>query len=134
MKAQVAMEYLIIIGFVALITVPLVIIFQQHSKSTSEEISSTEIYQISKRISDAAETVYYLGKPSKTTLKVYFPPGIGSIHLADNEIVFFMHTSMGTEDEIVIYSPVNISGNLTTHQGIHYISVENKGGYVWVSG
>ena len=127
------MEYLIIIGFVALITIPLVIIFQQHSKTTSEEISATEVYQISKRISDAAETVYYLGKPSKTTLKVYFPPGVESVDISGNEIVFFMHSAQGG-NEIVLYSPVNISGNVTSHQGIHYLSVENKGGYVWVSG
>ncbi len=127
------MEYLIIIGFVAIITIPLVIIFQQHSKQTSEEISSTEIYQISKRISDAAETVYYLGKPSKTTMKVYFPPGINSVSILNHEIVFTM-AIQGGENEIVIYSPVNVSGNVTTHQGIHYLSVENKGGYVWVSG
>ncbi len=132
MKAQVAMEYLIIIGFVAIITIPLVVIFQQHSKQTSEGIASAEIYQISKRISDAAETVYYLGKPSKTTLKVYFPSGIISVSVSNNEIVFRMPVS-GQEDEIVMYSPVNISGNLTTHEGIHHISVENQGGYIWVS-
>lgn len=132
-KAQVAMEYLIIIGFVTLITIPLVIIFQQHSKTTSEQISSAEIYQISKRISDSAETVYYLGKPSKTTLKVYFPPGIESINISGNEIIFWMHSSAGS-DEVVIYSPVNLSGSVSTHQGIHYLSIENMGGYVWVEG
>ena len=131
-RAQVAMEYMIIIGFVAVITIPLVIIFQEHSKKTSEEISSAEVYQISKRISDAAETVYYLGMPSKTTLKLYFPPGINSVNISDHEIIFRMRIA-GGEDEVVTYSPVNVSGAVNTNQGVHHISVESMGGYVWVS-
>ncbi len=131
-RAQVAMEYLIIIGFVAVITLPLVIIFQTHSRETTEEITSTQVYQISKKIADGAETVYYLGEPSKLTIKAYFPEGIKSISLGSNEIVFVLKKG-AKEDEIVVYTPINVTGNLSTHQGVHYISIESRGGYVWVS-
>lgn len=131
-KAQVAMEYLIIIGFVAIITLPLVIIFQTHSRETTEEITSTQVYQISKRIADGAETVYYLGEPSKITIKTYFPENINSISLGSNEIVFVLKKG-AKEDEIVVYTPINVTGNLSTHQGVHYINIESRGGYVWVS-
>ena len=126
------MEYLIIIGFVAIITLPLVIIFQTHSRETTEEIVSTQVYQISKRIADGAETVYYLGEPSKLTIKTYFPENINSVSIGSNEIVFFMKKGAG-EDEVVVYTPINITGNLSTHQGVHYITIESKGGYVWIS-
>jgi len=132
-RAQVAMEYLIIIGFVAIITLPLVIIFQTHSRETTNEISSTQIYQISKKIADGAETVYYLGEPSRITLKTYFPENINSISIGSNEIVFFMKQGEKV-DEIVTYTPINVSGNVSVHQGVHYINVESKGGYVWISG
>ena len=131
--AQVAMEYLIIIGFVAIITLPLVIIFQTHSKETTAEITSTQVYQISKRIADSAETVYYLGEPSKLTIKTYFPSDINSISIGSNEIVFRVKTTHG-EDEIVVYTPINVTGNLSISQGTHYITIESKGDYVWVSG
>lgn len=131
-KAQVAMEYLIIVGFVAIITLPLVIIFQSHSQETAEDITSTQVYHISKRISDGVETVYYLGEPSKLTIKTYFPSGINSISLGSNEIVFNVKRG-SREDEIVVYTPINISGNISTSQGVHYINIESKGGYVWVS-
>ena len=132
-KAQVAMEYVIIIGFVAVITLPLVIIFQTHSKETTSEINSAQIYQISKRISDAAETVFYLGEPSKITIKTYFPKGIESTSIGSNEIVF--KVKLGSKsDEIVVYTPINITGSLSTHEGVHYITIESKGGHVWVSG
>ncbi len=131
-RAQVAMEYLIIIGFVAIITLPLVIIFQAHSKETTEEIASTQVYQISKRIADGAETVYYLGEPSKITLKAYFPENINSVSVGNNEIVFVLKKG-AKEDEIVVYTPINVTGNISTHQGVHYITIESRGDYVWVS-
>lgn len=131
-RAQVAMEYLIIVGFVVIITLPLVIIFQTHSKETTAEITSAQIYQISKRISDGAETVYYLGEPSKLTIKTYFPSSIESVSIGSNEIVFNVRAD-GREDEIVIYTPINVSGNLSTHEGVHYVTIESKGGYVWIS-
>ncbi len=131
-RAQVAMEYLIIIGFVAIITLPLVIIFQTHSRETTEEITSTQVYQISKRIADGAETVYYLGEPSKITLKVYFPENINSVSVGNNEIVFVLKKG-AKEDEIVVYTPINATGNISTHQGVHYITIESRGDYVWVS-
>ena len=132
-RAQIAMEYLIIVGFVAVITLPLVIIFQTHSRETSDDITATQVYQISKRIADASETVYYLGKPSRVTLKAYFPSEINSIAIGSNEIVFVVDRGR-LEDEIVVYTPINVSGNLSVSQGVHYITVESRGDYVWVSG
>ena len=131
-RAQVAMEYMIIVGFVAIITLPLVIIFQTHSKETTAEITSAQIYQISKRISDGAETVFYLGEPSKLTIKTYFPKGINSVSIGNNEIVFNVRAA-DHSDEIVVYTPINVSGNFSIHEGVHYITIESKGGYVWIS-
>jgi hypothetical protein len=132
-RAQVAMEYLIILGFVAIITIPLAIIFHTHSKETTAEITSAQIYQISKRISDGAETVFYLGEPSKLTIKTYFPRNVNSILIGSNEIVFNVKAGERT-DEIVVYTPINVSGNISTYEGVHYITIESKGGYVWISG
>ena len=131
-RAQVAMEYLIIIGFVAIITLPLVIIFQTHSRETTQDIASTQVYQIAKRIADGAETVYYLGEPSKITIKTYFPPEVENASIGSNEIVFIVRRG-SNEDEIVVYTPVNITGNVSSTQGVHYINIESKGEYVWVS-
>ncbi len=132
-KAQVAMEYLIIIGFVAIVTIPLIIIFETNSKDTTDEISSAQVYQISKRIADGAETVYYLGEPSRLTIKAYLPDKISQISIGSHEISFKMRRG-SIEDDIVVYTPINISGNLSKTQGVHYISIESRGGYVWVSG
>lgn len=126
---QVAMEYIIIISFILVVTVPLLYISYTHSQDINELISTNQVDKISKKIVDSAESVYYLGAPSKTTIKVYMPKNIEQILIGNNEIVFRMHTKSGT-DEIVRYSTVNISGNLKTSQGLRRIEIQSFGNHV----
>ena len=88
--------------------------------------------KISKKIVDAAESTYYLGEPSKTSLKTYFPNKIQNITIGNRELVFFIKTKNGL-DEIVILSQVDINGTLSVSSGIHHIDVESKGSYVLIS-
>jgi hypothetical protein len=97
------------------------------------EITSAQVYQISKKIADGAETVYYLGEPSRLTIKAYFPANINSVSIGNNEIVFNVKSG-DREDEIVVYTPINVTGNLSISQGVHYVTIENKGGHVEISG
>jgi len=73
LKSQVSIEYLMIIGFVTIITIPLVFLFYKYTAESSDEIITYQINQIANKIVDAAETVYFLGKPSQTTIKVNIP-------------------------------------------------------------
>ena len=42
-KAQVSIEYMVIIGFVTVITIPLIIIYHSFIQDSNDEISSTQI-------------------------------------------------------------------------------------------
>ena len=131
-KAQVSLEYLIIFGFIAAITVPMIIIFNTHSSEINQEIISNQASYIASKVVDSAETVYYLGESSKITLRVYMPKEIDSITINNQEVVFYIRTLNGL-NEVVHYSPVAINGSLTPTSGIHNIVIESKGDYVWVS-
>jgi len=128
-KGQVAMEYVIIISFILVVTVPLLFISYTHSQDINELITSNQVDKISKKIIDSAEYVYYIGPSSKTTLKVYMPKNIENISIKNNEIVFSMHTSQGT-DEIVRYTSINITGELMISQGLRYIEIRSMGNFV----
>jgi len=128
-KGQVAMEYVIIISFILVVTVPLLFISYTHSQDINELIASNQVDKISKKIIDSAESVYYLGSPSKTTIKVYMPKNIESITINNNELVFTMHTSQGS-DEIVRYTSINITGDLMTSQGLRHIEIRSMGNLV----
>ena len=132
-EAQVSVEYMLIIGFVTVITVPLVLIYYSFTQESADEINSAQIKQVARNIVDAAESVYYFGEPSQTTLKVNIPDNVVLANLsAGYEVVFKIRTSSGRSD-IVENSPVNITGSLPTAKGLYTITVEAKSDHVEVS-
>jgi len=132
-EAQISVEYMIIIGFVTIITIPLIIIYYTFTQESGDEINSVQIQQIARNIISAAESVYYLGEPSQTTLKVNMPGNVVLANLsAGYEVVFKMQTKSG-EVDIVQNSAVNISGKLPTSKGFYTITVKAKSNYVNVS-
>jgi len=131
-KAQVSMEYLIIVGFVAAITVPLILIFNTHSTEMNEQVTSNQVEHIASKIVNSAESVYYLGENSKLTFRVHIPKKTEAVDIGNNEVVFYVKKLNGV-DEVVKYSPVPINGSISAQPGIYEIVVESKGDYVWVS-
>ncbi len=125
-KSQVSVEYTIIMGFVAVITVPLIIIYFDYTSISNDEIVSRQLMQVAQKIVDSAESIYYLGEPSQTTVKVHIPDNVynASIEL-EREVVFRVKTRNGLSDIIQI-SNVNITGSLPSTQGIHYITIKAK--------
>lgn len=131
-NAQVSMEYVIIVGFILFITIPLILIFYEHTSSTNDQVITSQVDMIAKKVVDSAESVYYLGEPSKTRIKVYMPTNVEDVIIDNYEIVFKVKTRSGITD-ISQPSSVNISGSISVTKGIHYINIESKGDYVWVS-
>lgn len=131
-SAQVSVEYMLIMGFAALMAIPLLLIYYSYSSESSDSVATSQAMQIARKIVDSSESVYYLGKPSQTTLKLNFPERISSISLSSKEVVFKIKTKNGITD-IVQVSSVNISGTLPTSQGIHIITVKAEGGYVQIT-
>ena len=132
-KSQISVEYMVIIGFVTIITIPLVIIYQSLIQESSEDISSYQIMQIAKNIVHESETVYYLGEPSQSTIKINMPGNIVLANLSYGyELVFKIKTKTG-ESDIVQNSAVNITGSLPTSQGLYTLTVKAKEDHVEVS-
>ena len=132
-EAQISVEYMVLIGFVTVITIPLILIYYNFNQESSGEISSTQINQVAKKIVDAAESVYYLGEPSQTTIKINNPDNIWLVNLsAGYEIVYKIRTSAGISD-IVHNSAVNITGVLPSDPGAYTITVKAVSDHVEVS-
>ena len=132
-KGQISVEYMVIIGFVTIITIPLVIIYQSLVQESSEEISSYQIRQIAEKIVDESEIVYYLGEPSQSTIKINMPGNIVLANLSYGyELVFKIKTKTGKSD-IVQNSAVNITGSLPVSQGLYTLTVKAKEDHVEVS-
>jgi len=131
-EAQVSVEYMFLIGFVTVITIPLIIISQSFIQESGEDITSTQIQQVAKKIVDSAESVYYLGEPSQTTLRVNIPNNIILANISNYEVVFKMKTKAGNVD-LVQSSSVNITGSLPVNKGTYRILLKAKSDHVEVS-
>lgn len=131
-KSQVSVEYMFVMGFAALMTIPLLLIYYTYTADSADSVASGQAMQIARKIVDSAESVYYLGKPSQTTLKLNFPDRIKSTNLSSREVVFRMNVQSGTTD-IVQVSSVNLSGSLPTTEGIHVVTIKADEGYVQIT-
>ena len=131
-RGQISLEYLIIVGFVAAITIPLIIIFNTHSSEMNEQVIANQADNIASKIVDSAESVYYLGEFSKITFRTFIPKKINAITIGDNEVVFFVKKLNGV-DHVVKYSSVPINGSISAQSGTYDIVVESRGDHVWVS-
>lgn len=131
-RAQVAMEYMILVGFLVVITIPLILVYNTQYRGTSQQIIANQADQIGQKIIDTAESIYYLGQPSKTTIKIYMPQQIENVTVIENEIIFKMMTAKGV-DEIVKIGNVPMNGTLPSTSGMHYITIQSVGSYVNIS-
>ncbi len=129
MKSQVAMEYIILVGFVLVIIIPLIVLFYSQSSDITVQVKSQQVQSIGQNIVDNAESVYYLGEPSKVQIKIQLPENIKNTSINSKSIVFTLRTESGLTD-VVVPSRVNISGSLPKSSGIHLVIIENKGNYV----
>lgn len=132
-RSQISVEYMVIIGFVTLITIPLILIYHSFVQDSGDEITSTQVQQIAQKIADTAESVYYIGEPSQTTLNINMPDMVVGVNLsAGYEIVFKINTGSGTAD-IVQGSSVNITGSLPVNKSSYAITLMAKSDHVEVS-
>lgn len=132
LKSQVSVEYMLIMGFAALMTIPLLLIYYTYTSDSSDSVATSQASQIARNIIDSSESVYFLGKPSQTTLKLNFPDKIHSANLSSREVVFKIKTKAGITD-VVQVSSVNMSGSLPITQGLHIITIKAETGYVQIT-
>lgn len=131
-EAQLSVEYLLIFGFAFLTILPIIIIFFTQTTYISDRIVMNQVDQITKKIVDAAESVYYVGEPSQTTLKIQMPKSIEQIIIQNREVVFKVRISNQVTD-IYTVSSINLTGNLSGVAGIHFIEIKAVGDYVLIS-
>ena len=132
LKSQVSVEFMLIIGFATLMTIPLLFIYYTYTSDSSDAVATSQALQIARKIVDASESVYYLGRPSQTTLKFNFPDKIYSTNLSNREVVIKIKITNGITD-IVQISSVNMSGTLPKTSGVHIITLKAEDGYVQVT-
>ena len=132
-KGQASSEFMLVTGFLFVLLIPLIVIGFVYPQQGESQITAGQVTGMAIQIADAAEEVYYIGEPAKTTLKLYVPRNVEDIEIIGNSIVFKVKTINGITD-VVETLPFNISGgNISTSEGTKIIKVESRGDSVWIS-
>jgi hypothetical protein len=133
-KAQSAMEYVSIVGFIMIIMLPATYLYIKYSGDSSDSVTNAKIDVISNEIVSAAEQMYAYGAGSQTTIKINFPKGIQKVEFIENEIVFYVLNSGGGLNEIAKVSNVPLSGLLEVDvEGNKEIIVKSTGNGVYIA-
>ncbi|MFH1649070.1 MAG: hypothetical protein ABIA93_00800 [Candidatus Woesearchaeota archaeon] len=120
-RAQVSLEYLFIVGLALAIIIPGAYLFYSYSKSSNDDLTSSEIVRVGNEVLRVGEEAYVSGTNSWRTLKVTFPESVQNMIFIDDsnqEMVINYWTENGlTEAVFFVPSGFHFETNETTWIG-----------------
>ena len=127
-KGQGSLEYLIIVGFVTFLVISVLLVAYIYTGTLKNKIKITQVDSFGNKVISTAETMFYSGEPSKTTLDIYLP-GVNSINITGNLIIIKYQT--GATQTIRAYEgKVNMTGAINVSLGIKKLIFEAKSDHV----
>lgn len=117
------MEYIMIIGLLLLVTIPL---FVYAFVEVKRSIQMNHADDAVNTIANAADTVYSLGLGSKKYVWITTPGGVTQTLVDGNEVSMKLYIFKGEADVFATTKPVVI-GSIPAARGQHRISVESLG-------
>ena len=132
-KSQIAMEYMLIVGFAFVTSILMFVLFYGESAQISYQITSKQIDQVATQVASSADKVYYLGENSKTTLKLNIPSNIANATVGNNEIVFYVMGPRGAISHNVKVTVGNVTGRLPYDSGFYSVTIQSLGDRVLIN-
>lgn len=124
MRAQSAIEYLIVVGIFAAVLVPLLYVYLYAAHNATEDVMVAQTQKVAKEIIANSQDVYYAAGPARRELKMRIPDFVTEAGSFENNSLFF-----DTEQRSYVY-PSDVPINATWSEedlrsGI--IVIEKKG-------
>jgi uncharacterized protein (UPF0333 family) len=123
-RSQISFEYLIVMGFITLVITGILTVAFFYSYSVRDKLKDTQLSNCAGKIVSTAESVFYAGKPSKSTINCYLPEDVSNITIEDDNIIVTMSTGSGTTIQSFQSNVPLLSKNLTSRGGIKKIEIE----------
>ena len=132
MKAQIAFEFLVIVGIAFAFLIPIWIYTTTLESQSSDELNLRFAENAARKIASAADLVGSQGEPAKVVTEVQIPALVSNITINATTIRIRLYTASGLTD-VSATSTSQLNGTLPTQEGAYKVSVEAKSGYVQVS-
>ena len=131
-RAQVSLEYLFLIAFALVITLPLILFFFSNASGLTENVNFHQAEKVARELVAAAEKVYFVGDPAQTTLRINMPASIESVDISGREVLLRSRVR-NTRSDVYEVSSVNLTGNVSHTEGIKYVLVSAGDGIVTIT-
>lgn len=113
-KAQISVEYLIIVGLAFAVIIPAAYFFYTYTQDSNEEAVRSQINQVGNEILLNAESIYGLADGSLVTVTLQYPKNIRDIYVINQkELIIHYELSSGRNDA-VFFSRIPLSGAYAT--------------------
>jgi uncharacterized protein (UPF0333 family) len=121
-KAQISVEYLVVVGFVTLAVITILGVGMVYSQSIKDQIKVSQMENFANKVISTSEEVFYPGSPSKATITAYLPEGIKSIVVSEENMKYSLVISLETSSGTIVRAfpsnvPISIS-NVDTNPGV----------------
>jgi type II secretory pathway component PulK len=132
-RGQISVEYLMIVGVMLVVALGLLGTSMFYSRHIESVVNTNQVDRLARQIVDTAESVYFYGVPSKSTIHASIPKGVTAVTISPNELSFTVRSTQGTTD-INYVSSVQLQGDIDPTAGLRDITVEARVGFVWING
>src|SRR3989344_8478050 len=122
-KAQVAIEYIIIFSIGLLIVGLLWVFISEESQRTSYEVQLAYSKNALNKITDTANIIAIQGPPAQTYINPLFPDNIQNVYITGNEVIFEI-TYKNIVNNLSESSIVNLTGSLSPTPGSKRILIK----------
>ncbi len=116
MKAQAAVEYMLLFSMSLLIVGVLWYVSNNNIESAQWELQLANVKNSLEKIVHNADVVYLQGVPSQVYIEVYLPDNVKSVYISGNSVTVEMYWR-GILRNVTDYSIANLTGNIPPAAG-----------------
>ena len=124
-RGQISVEYLIVVGFVTFLVISVLAIAVYYSTGIQDRIKVSQMEGYATKLVSNAESVFFLGEPSRITINVYLPRGVQSVSIISQSLVITMETDSGAITRVFESDvPISAPGGLTNNEGLKKLQLQ----------
>ncbi|MBI4021547.1 MAG: hypothetical protein HY369_04855 [Candidatus Aenigmarchaeota archaeon] len=133
MKAQAALEYMIIVAIVFTFIIPIWSHLATVNESSQQSLSISQAQNAARKITSAADLVWAQGPPAMLTIDVYIPEGVASARMQNTSVIFTLYFGAGSTTDVASTSIGPLNGSLPTNEGLYKFVVRANTTFVNVT-
>jgi hypothetical protein len=115
-RAQVSVEYMLLVSFLVAVTMIIFVIAFFFLGDLKDKLKTNQITDCGNKVISAAETIYYSGVPSKTTVKCSLPDSVIELKTQENSFLINFSTSSGNS-LVAFSSKVPLESKILSNSG-----------------